>query len=206
MCRRIGFELALFFRSPRRGDVVYVFAVKVFRRIWPFCKLALFCTLSIRKLALFGIFPSYFCLMALPLCLLACSPSLRASEIGFVFSPPKPGHITIILSVISGYTHLPLRQIGFVSSNSFSQYPSRRTQYEINWLCFFKLHIATETRGHEGTERANSTLTLPLSRLPTIRSTLYAIRYCLPIPCCPDNPPPVILFLWFPVFCILPIN
>jgi hypothetical protein len=26
--------------------------------------------------------------------------------------------------------------IGFVFSNSFSQYASRITQYEINWLCF----------------------------------------------------------------------
>jgi hypothetical protein len=30
-------------------------------------------------------------------------------------------------------------QIGFVFSNSFSQYASRSTQYEQNWLCFFKL-------------------------------------------------------------------
>ena len=40
--------------------------------------------------------------------------------------------------MINTYIHLHLSKIGFVFSNSFSQYASRSTQYEINWLCFFK--------------------------------------------------------------------
>ncbi len=37
-----------------------------------------------------------------------------------------------------------LPQIGFVFSNSFSQYASRSTQYEINWVRFFKFLLTAE--------------------------------------------------------------
>ena len=60
--------------------------------------------------------------------------------IGFVFSPFKSGIILIFPFGTSVYLHSAMTQIGFVFSNSISQYASRSTQNEINWLCFFKQH------------------------------------------------------------------
>jgi hypothetical protein len=41
-------------------------------------------------------------------------------------------------------------QIGFVFSPAFWQYASRSTQYEIDWLCFFRC-----TRSHEAAEHVS---------------------------------------------------
>jgi hypothetical protein len=51
----------------------------------------------------------------------------------------KAGLFLILCYYQRAYINFGPIQIGFVFSNYFTQYASRITQYEINWLCFFKI-------------------------------------------------------------------
>ena len=61
----------------------------------------------------------------------------RILELALFFGPQNTyySHNSLLYKYLCSSS---LSKIGFVFSNSFLHYAERSTQYEINWLCFFK--------------------------------------------------------------------
>ena len=175
----IGFELALFSRSPKMlKNAIMLFCIDTYVN-FDLSKIGFVFSNLAQIFVVFSLISP--CFSKKPTDLLSFLP-LPFLKIGFVFSPFQNLKFFIITFYIRLCANFALPQIGFVFSNWFSQYASRSTQYEINWLCF---SLPKTTKNHQ--KLHNSLLLLTLHHIAyinigfvfskhDIRYTTYYIR------------------------------